>query len=476
MCFPPILYTLKSVYNKMNIVKTIIEAIKGTETDYTKGDINRAIILLSIPMIIEMLGESLFSIVDAYYVSQVSNEAFATVILTEAVASIIYSLAIGISIAATALVARRIGEKNPKLAAEAAAQAILIALVVSFLITLVGIFFSAEILALMGATPAVIEEGLLYTQIILGFNLVIMLLFILNGIFRGAGDASVAMRSLWVANIINLTLDPILIFGWGPFPEMGVVGAAVATTIGRGLAVCFQIYILFKGSSIIKLVKAYFRPKAALLKKLTNIALTGAGQHIISSASWIFLMYIVAKYGTDVVNGYGLAIKYIVLAILPAWGIANAGATLMGQNLGAKEPDRASKSVWLAALYNGILLLTVAIFYYNYAEPLIRLFNNDPNVVAVGVESLQIFSLGYAAYGVAMVINQAFSGAGDTRTPTVVNIFTFWIVQIPLAYYLSTILDWGPTGVYWAVISSETMMMFICIWLFRQGSWRTVEV
>ena len=460
----------------MNIVKTIIEAIKGTETDYTKGDINRAIILLSIPMIIEMLGESLFSIVDAYYVSQVSNEAFATVILTEAVASIIYSLAIGISIAATALVARRIGEKKPKEAAEAAAQAILIALVVSLMITLVGLFFSGEILALMGATPEVIEEGLLYTQIILGFNMVIMLLFILNGIFRGAGDASMAMRSLWVANIINLALDPILIFGWGPFPELGVVGAAVATTIGRGLAVCFQLYVLFKGSSIIKLTKAYFRPKVVLLKKLTNIAITGAGQHIISSASWIFLMYIVARYGTDVVNGYGLAIKYIVLAILPAWGISNAGATLMGQNLGAKQPDRASKSVWLAALYNGILLLIVAIIYYVYAEPLIRIFNTDPNVVAVGVESLQIFAMGYASYGVAMVINQAFSGAGDTRTPTVVNIFTFWVVQIPLAYYLSTIINWGPTGVYWAVIISETMMMCICIWLFKQGSWRTVEV
>ena len=460
----------------MKLWKTLVEAVKGSETDYTKGNINRAIILLSVPMIIEMFGEGVFAIVDAYFVSQVSNEAFATVVLTETVASIVYSLAIGVSIAATAMVSRRIGEGNPKAASVAAAQAVLIAIALSILLSGIGIFFARELLTLMGASAAVLEVGVVYMQIFLGSNLVIMLLFILNGIFRGAGDASMAMRSLWIANIINIVLDPILIFGWGPFPELGVIGAAVATTIGRGTAVLFQLYILFRGTRIIQLSKAHFAPKMELLKKIIDVAITGAGQHIIASASWIFLMMIIADYGTDTVNGYGLAIRIIIFTILPAWGISNAAATLMGQNLGAKQPERAATSVWLASLYNGLFLLIVSIIYFIWAEPLIRLFNEDAAVVAVGVECLRIFSIGYLSYGVAMVINQAFSGAGDTRTPTIINFVTFWVIQIPLAYFLAKYMEWGPTGVYWAVIISETIMAGICIVWFRKGHWKLVEI
>jgi len=285
-----------------------------------------------------------------------------------------------------------------------------------------------------------------------------------------------AMRSLWIANIINIFLDPILIFGWGPFPELGVIGAAVATTIGRGTAVLFQLYILFRGTRIIQLTKDYFTPKVDLLKKIVNVAITGAGQHIIASASWIFLMMIIADYGTDTVNGYGLAIRIIIFTILPAWGISNAAATLVGQNLGAKQPKRAENSVWLASLYNALFLLIVSIIYFVWAEPLIRLFNEDAAVVAVGVESLRIFSIGYLAYGVAMVINQSFSGAGDTRTPTIINFVAFWMLQIPLAYFLAKYAGWGPTGVYWAVVISETIMAGICILWFRKGDWKLIEI
>lgn len=458
------------------ILRTILDAIKGTETEYTSGSINRAIILLSIPMIIEMLGEGLFAIVDAYFVSLVSNEAFATVILTETIATIVYSLAIGLSIAATAMVARRIGEKNAKAAATAASQAMLIALGLSVVISIVGIFFAEELLRMMGADEAVIAIGISYTQILLGGNIVIMLLFILNGIFRGAGDASMAMRSLWIANVINIFLDPILIFGFGPFPELGVMGAAVATTFGRSVGVLFQLYILFNGKRIIQLTYKNFTPKLKIIKKLVDVSLTGAGQYLIASASWIFLMRIIADFGTTAVNGYGLAIRIIIFTILPAWGIANAAATLMGQNLGAKKPDRAEQSVWLAAFYNMGFLFIVSIGYIVFARPLLEFFNDDVEVVKVGVEALQIFSISYILFGFGMVIMQSFGGAGDTRTPTVVNFVVFWLIQIPLAYLFTKSLNWGPSGVYWAVVGSEFILAGICVVLFRRGHWKTVEI
>ncbi len=458
------------------IIKTIGEAIRGTETDYTTGSINKAILLLSVPMIIEMFGEGLFAIVDAYFVSQVSNEAFATVILTETVATIIYSLAIGISIGAAAMVARRIGEKDPEAAGRAAAQSVILAGGVSLIISMIGIFFAKDILLMMGASEAVLEIGVPYTQILLGGNIVIMLLFILNGIFRGAGDASMAMRSLWIANIINIVLDPLLIFGIGIFPEMGVVGAAVATTIGRSIGVLFQLYILFKGERVVKLIKGYFKPNYNILAKISNVAVTGAGQYIISSASWIFMMRFISEFGTDAVNGYGLAIRIIIFTILPAWGIANAGATLIGQNLGANEPERAEKSVWRAAFANAVFLFVISIIYFIWAEPLLRIFNDDPDVIRIGTEALKIFSLGYIFFGYGMVINQAFGGAGDTRTSTFINIVAFWMIQIPLAYVLAQMNNWGPVGVYWAVVISEVCLTLLAIYIFRKGKWKSVEI
>lgn len=453
-----------------------LEAIRGTETDFTKGNINRAILLLAIPMILEMVFEGLFSIVDAYLVSQISEEAFATVMLTETVATLIYSLAIGVSIAATAMVSRRIGEKNPEAAAEAAGQVILLGVGLASIISIIGIFFPAQILGLMGASPEVIKVGIPFTRILLGTNVVIMLLFILNGVFRGAGDAAIAMRVLILANLLNIVLDIILIFGWGPIPALGLTGAAIATSIGRGTAVIYQLYVLFNGKGIIKLIGQHLKTNWLLLKRLIDVAITGSGQHLIASASWIFLMILVADYGTEVVNGYGLAIRIIMFMILPAWGIANAGATLIGQNLGAKQPERAEKSVWRAAYVNMVFLLIISIIYIIWAEPLLRIFNQNPAVIEVGVKCLTIFSLSYVFFGFGMVLNQAFGGAGDTRTPTVINFVCFWLIQIPLAYFLAKIWNWGPEGVYWAVAISETFLAIISIWIFRKGKWKTVEI
>jgi putative MATE family efflux protein len=453
------------------------EAIQGKEgADFTKGSINKAIFLLSVPMIIEMIGEGLFAVIDAYFVSQVSNEAFATVVLTETAATIIYALAIGISIAGMSMVARRIGEKDPEAAARASAQTIIITVIISVILSIIGVIFAKDLLYLMGASEEVVAVGLPYTQILLGGNVVIMLLFVLNGIFRGAGDATMAMRSLWIANGINIVLDPLLIFGIGIFPEMGVMGAAVASTIGRGTGVLFQLYILFNGKRIIKLTKIYFVIQWDILKKIMNIATTGAGQYIISSASWIFLMRIIADFGTDAVNGYGLAVRMIIFTILPAWGIANAAATLMGQNLGANQPERAATSVWRSAYYNSAFLAVIAVIYFIFAVPIISIFNDNENVIAIGAQALRIFSIGYLFFGFGMVINQAFGGAGDTRTPTLINFISFWLIQIPLAYAFVNFGGFGPEGVYWSVVISEIILVAIAVFIFRKGKWKTVQV
>jgi putative MATE family efflux protein len=453
------------------------EAIQGKEgADFTKGSINKAIFLLSVPMIIEMIGEGLFAVIDAYFVSQVSNEAFATVVLSETLATIIYALAIGISIAGMSMVARRIGEKDPEAAARASAQTIIITVIISVILSIVGVIFAKDLLFMMGASEEVVAVGLPYTQILLGGNMVIMLLFVLNGIFRGAGDATMAMRSLWIANGINIVLDPLLIFGIGIFPEMGVMGAAVASTIGRGTGVLFQLYILFNGKRVIKLTKIYFVIQWDILKKIMNIATTGAGQYIISSASWIFLMRIIADFGTDAVNGYGLAVRMIIFTILPAWGIANAAATLMGQNLGANQPERAATSVWRSAYYNSAFLAVISVIYFIFAVPIISIFNDNENVIAIGAQALRIFSIGYLFFGFGMVINQAFGGAGDTRTPTLINFISFWLIQIPLAYAFVNFGGFGPEGVYWSVVISEIILVAIAVFIFRKGKWKTVQV
>jgi len=456
--------------------QSILDAMKGKEQNYTTGSINRAILLLSIPMMIEMMGEGLFAVIDAYFLGKVSNAAATTAGIVEVVATLIYSIGIGISIAATAVVARRMGENKPEEASKAAMQAIILSVGISVVIGILGVVFAEDILRMMKAEEEVIAVGTNYTRILLGTNVVIMLLFVLNGVFRGAGDAFMAMISLWVANLINIALDPLFIFGIGPFPELGATGAAVATSIGRGIGVAFQLYILFKGSRVIKVAWRHFKLIPGILKKLINVASTGSLQFFIASASWIFLARLVAEFGTDVYAGYFFAIRLILFAILPAWGMANAGATLVGQNLGAKNPERAAKSAWRTSFYNMTFMLIVGIIFASFARPLLEIFTTSEIAIETGVLTMRIICLGYLFFGIGMVLGQAFGGAGDTRTPTLVNFIAFWLLENPLAYFMTKTLGMEVEGVLWAIAISETVLALILVILFRRGKWKTVEV
>lgn len=459
-----------------SIREVLWEAIRGEEKQYTTGSIRRAIVLLSIPMILEMAMESLFAVVDVFFVSRIGVEAVTTVGLTESVITIVYSLAWGVAMAATAMVSRRIGEGKPEEAARAAVQSIILALSLGLVLGISGFIFADDILRLMGAEEHVVRSGVLYTRISFASNVIILLLFLLNGIFRGAGDAAIAMYSLWIANAVNIVLDPLLIFGIGPFPEMGVAGAAVATSIGRGVGIAFQLYILFKGKSVVPIAMRHLRAHWPTIKRLINVSATGAGQFIIGSASWIFLMRIISLSGSDAVAGYTIAIRIIVFTILPSWGLANAAATLVGQNLGAGHPERAEASVWKAAWYNTAFLLSVSVVFIVFAPWLIRLFNQDPDVVQAGVLSLRIICTGYLFYGFGMVVTQAFNGAGDTRTPTLLNLLCFWAIEIPTGYLLAVVFDMGLPGVCWAVAGSEALLAVFSILLFKKGRWKSVKI
>ena len=456
--------------------KIALEAINGEEQVYTSGSLKKALVLLSIPMILEMLMESLFAVVDAFFVARVGTEAMATVGLTESVLTIVYSLGFGMAMAATAVIARRIGEKNPAAAAHAAGQAIVVASVIAIFIGSVGIWFAGDILRLMGGTASLVNGGMRYTQIMLGTNLLIMLLFLLNGIFRGAGDASIAMRTLFIANGINIVMDPVLILGLGPFPALGLEGAAIATVIGRGVGVCYQLFVLFGKNGIIKLKLPDFNIDWQVTKRIINIAATGAGQFIIMSASWIFLMRIVAHFGSDAVAGYTIGIRLIIFTILPAMGIANAAATLVGQNLGAKQPERAEKSVWLATYFNMAFLFLVSIAYFIFAYTFVHAFSQVPSVVEPAVTTIRVMSVGYVIYAFAMVVSHSFNGAGDTRTPTIINFICFWLIEIPLGYVLAIKWEWAIFGVCLAVVLSETLMAILLYILFKKGDWKKVEV
>lgn len=458
------------------VFRVIKAAIQGKEKNFTSGSINRAIVYLSIPMILEMIMESLFAVVDVFFVSQVSVDAVSTVGLTESVITLVYSIAIGLSMAATAIVARRVGEKNAEGASHSAVQAILIGVSISVIIGIAGFIFAADILRLMGGSEELIAEGVGYTQVAFATNVVIMLLFLLNGIFRGAGDASLAMASLWVANIINIILDPLFIFGIGPFPELGVMGAAVATSIGRGLGVVFQLVILFRGWGIIKVLARHWKPNWELIKKMVKIGSSGTMQFLISSASWIFLMRIIAIFGSEAIAGYTISIRLIIFTILPAWGLANAAATLVGQNLGAGQPERAEQSVWKAAFYNMLFLLSVSIVFFAFAESLMGFFTDVPAVINAGVLSLRIICVGYVFFAYGMVISQAFNGAGDTRTPMFINLFCFWLLEIPLSYFLSVTLDMGLAGVCWAIAGAETVLAILAVIIFRKGKWKKISI
>lgn len=455
------------------------QAIKGEDLDYTKGSISKAVVLLAIPMMLEMALESVFALVDLYFVGHLPNSSHAiqTVGLTESVITIIYSIAIGMSMAATAVVARRIGEKDPVAAAKAGAQVILISVVINLLISIAGFIYAKEILLFMGASAETAEQGTTFTQIMMGGSMVIMLLFLINGIFRGAGNAAIAMKSLWIANIANIILCPTLINGLGPIPAFGLTGAAMATTIGRGIGVCYQIYHLCDGKSAIKIKLLYFKPHFQQINALLKIATPGIFQFIIASCSWVFLAQLVAKTGGDHGSaGYQTAIRLMMFFLLPAWGMSNAAATLVGQNLGAKELGRAHESVIKTAKYNMIYMGSVMLFTFIGAQYFIAFFTNDVLIQEVALKALYIISLGYVFYGIEMVLVSTFNGAGDTWTPTWLNFFGFWIFQIPFAYLLANYFNLGATGVFIAIPVSETGIAIAAYVLFKKGKWKTVKV
>ncbi len=456
--------------------KALKEAIRGSEADYTKIDLKRAIFLLAVPMILELIMESTFAVVDIFFVSKLGASATATVGLTETYLYLLYSLAMGLAMAVTAIVARRIGEKNREDAATAAVQSIFLALLCSVPFAVAGIFFAKDLLTLMGADTWSIENGYGYTQWMLGGNVVIVLLFVINAIFRGAGDAAIAMRVLWIANGINIVLDPILIFGWGPIPAMGIEGAAIATTIGRGIGVAIQLWTLVKGGKHIrvKLTQVYWEGKTVV--NIVRTSLGGVGQMIVAMTSWIFLMRILADVGSEAVAASTIALRIMMFTIMPAWGLSNAAATLVGQNLGAGNPERAESSVWKIGFYNMIFLIIVSIVYFFFNEQLMRIFTDDDRVVSIGAEWLQILSYSFFVYGWWMVSGQAFNGAGDTRTPTKINLVFFWLIQIPLSYFLAIQLGWQHSGVFWGVFISETSVGLFTLWLFSRGSWKSVKV
>ncbi len=453
------------------IIQTIKLSLNGDEQDYTQGSIRKAVFLLAIPMILELSLESVFAVVDMFFVGKLGQNAIATVGLTESVVTIIYSIAIGLSTAATAVVARRIGEKNPEAAAHAGAQSIIIAMIATVVLSIAGIVFAADVLQLMGASAEVVKEGAVFTRIMLGGSVAIMLLFLINGIFRGAGNAAMAMKSLWIASIINIILCPIFIH------YFGLKGAAIATVIGRSTGVLYQCYHLFKGSGILKFHAYHFNWDGKIIRSIINIASPATIQFVIASGSWIVLARLVAETGgTTASAGYQIAIRNVVFFILPAWGLSNAAATLVGQNLGAKQPHRAEQSVLITAKYNAIFMGIVMLLFLFFATPIIRIFTQDAAVVEFGARALQIMGAGYIFYGLGMVMIQALNGAGDTKTPTIINLVCFWAFQIPLAYFLANGLGWKSTGAFIAIPIAETLIALIAWYYFKKGKWKEVKV
>ncbi len=465
-----------AIAGRPSIWQELKNAIRGTEADYTQITIKRAVFLLAIPMILELVMESTFAIIDIYFVGKLGPSAVATVGLTETYLFLLYSISMGLATAVTAIIARRIGEKKKEEAGMAAIQSIFLALLASIPFALAGIFYAKELLALMGADAWVIEHGYRYAQWMLGGNVIIMLLFVINAIFRGAGDAAIAMWILLIANGCNIILDPILIFGWGPFPSMGIEGAAIATNIGRGVGVLVQLWILFKGGKHIRVRLSQLYWNAGVILKILRTSAGGIGQMIVGMTAWIFLMRILAGIGSEAVAGATIALRIMMFTLMPAWGLSNAAATLVGQNLGAGHPDRAESAVWKTGYYNMLFLAIVSVIYFIFNVELISIFSADPDVIRIGSEWLRILSLSFIVYGWWMVAVQAFNGAGDTRTPTLINIVFFWMIQIPLSYYLAIILDWQHTGVFYAVFFSETSVGLFTLWLFTRGKWKTMKV
>lgn len=468
--------TTDNQQSKQSIFSLFKEAITGKQNDFTTGSIRKAVFLLSIPMILEMLMESIFALVDIIFVSRVSTNAVATVGLTESVLTLVYAVAIGLSMGATAIVARRTGEKDPEGAKQAAVQVIFLGAFVAVLISIIGILFPKEILALMGGSKELIEEGYGYTQVLLGGNITVMLLFLINAIFRGAGNASIAMWTLILSNGLNIILDPIFIFGLGPIPAFGVEGAAIATTTGRGIAVLAQLVILFRGNSYIKIAFKDLVIKTKVLFNLIKVSLGGIGQFLIGTSSWVVLMLIMATFGSEVLAGYTIAIRIMMFTLMPAWGMSNAAATLVGQNLGAQKPDRAESSVWKTSKYCAVFMGIVSVIYIFLAPTFLSWFSSEPDVVKYGALCLQIIAAGYIAYAYGMVVIQSFNGSGDTKTPTWINFFCFWLFQLPFAYVMAITLEFGPEGVFWAITLAEVLIAIVGVIWFKKGKWKTVQV
>jgi putative MATE family efflux protein len=462
--------------DSQSLWSAVKESIRGSHRNYTTGPIGRAILLLAIPMVLEMVMESVFAVVDIFWVSHldpaVATDAVATVGLTESLMTLVYALAIGLSIGAMAMIARRIGEQNPEGAARAAVQAIALALIVSAVIALVGAPLAPKLLKTMGGSPWVVEHGSAFTRVMLAGNMTVVMLFMINAIFRGAGDAAIAMRTLWLANWINILLGPCLIFGLGPFPKLGLLGAAIATNIGRGTGALFALSKLIREGGRFSLERRHVRIEPAIIKRLIRLSATGTFQVFIGMASWIGLVRIISSFGSNAVAGYTIGIRVILFALLPSWGMANAAATMVGQALGARNPERAERAVWKAGFYNMIFLGIIGLIFVLFAPQIIGLFTSNPEVAPYGVNCLRIIAYGFLFYAYGMVLGQSFNGAGDTWTPTIINLFVFWLWEIPLAYALSVYFEMGPRGVFVAITIAFSTLAVVSAVVFRRGRWK----
>src|SRR6266567_3082046 len=457
----------------MSLWSAIREALRGSHRDYTVGPVGRSIVLLAIPMVLEMCMESIFAVVDIKWVSYLGPDAMATVGLTESMLTLIYALAIGLSIGATAMVARRIGEHDTDGAARAAMQSVFLGLLVAIVLALVGAPLAPKLLGAMGAAPSDVEHGVWFTRIMLGCNVTVVMLFMINAIFRGAGDAAIAMRVLWLANALNIVLGPCFIFGLGPFPKLGIAGAAVATNIGRGTGAIYAFSRLIRKGGRFEITRRHFRIETQIMRRLVKLSGTGTFQVFIGMASWIGLMRTISTFGTAALAGYVVGIRVILFALLPSWGMSNAAATMVGQALGAKKPERAERAVWRAGFYNMIFLGCVGLVFVIFARQIIWLFTSDTSVMPYGVDCLRIVACGFLFYAYGMVLTQSFNGAGDTWTPTILNLFVFWLWELPLAYVLAIKLRFGPRGVFLAITIAFSTLAIVSALIFRRGRWKT---
>ena len=461
---------------RQGLAYLVWDAVRGTSVDFTKESLGRAVLLLAIPMVIEMFAESLFAVVDAFWVGKLGPAAQASVAITEQWLVLIYALCIGLSIGATAVVARRTGEKRPEAAARAAVQAIWLGIGFAVVVSVLGVIFAPHLLGLLGASPTVVATGTPYTRVMLGGSITVVLLFMLNAAFRGAGDAAITLRSLWLANVINIVLCPLFIFGWGPFPELGLLGAAVATTIGRGIGVLFQLYMLFRGNRRLQVRWEHVGLDREALQSIFKVARSGMLQLIIGMASWMVLGAIVNRFGDQVTAGFGVALRIVMFALLPSWGMSNAAATLVGQNLGAGHPDRAEQAVWRAARYNLYFLAAWGLAFVLFAWDIAGIFTTDPVVQTVASRGLRIVAAGFLFYAYGMVVGQSFNGAGDTKTPTWLNFICFWLLELPLAWFLAHHTSLGPSGIFIAMTVCFCTLAVLSVILFKRGKWKQVRV